>query len=292
MKFRCTYCGKPHERNDPPCDNCGHSEFEKAVVPMAPEAEDEDASTTYAWICTECGNDHPKHTPPCDRCGNATLERRELSYDEDEIVEEMLEDSSGRTPSADVSYLDVLDAKLVLLFLGVAALVAYLALGFLGIVQIPGISPTPPVPGNATAADGLVFADVESAYVDELNARRSEQGYGNLTLDENLDAAATAYNQQRVRRDYGEIDSASEDRARSEIGDVCGDATPILVTFPPDLQLGEEGMEFETERELARLLAEPGTNTREPLVEAERKLTGVDVHVAPDGVLYVTQIVC
>jgi hypothetical protein len=288
MKWRCEHCGKPHERNDPPCDNCGHSEFEKAVVPMAPEAEDEDASTTYAWICTECGNDHPKHTPPCDRCGNAKLERRELRYDEDEIVEEMLEDSSDRTPSADVSYLDVLDAKLVVLFLGVAALVAYLALGVLGIVQIPGISPASPVPGNATATDGLVFADVESAYVEELNARRSADGFANLTADENLASAATYINQQVVRAQYtDERPTVDESEVGSRLGDDCaGGYAPA--TYSYDLNRASD---TPTERELARRLVASYDQTSS-FEDASEESIGVDLHAGPDGVLYVTRIVC
>jgi hypothetical protein len=290
MKWRCEHCGKPHERNDPPCDNCGHSEFEKAVVPMAPEAEDEDASTTYAWICTECGNDHPKHTPPCDRCGNATLERRELSYDEDEIVEEMLEDSSGRTPSADVSYLDVLDAKLVLLFLGVAALVAYLALGFLGIVQIPGISPTPPVPGNATAADGLALADVESGYVEELNAQRASEEYAAFTSDGNVASAATYINQQVVRAEYSDAEEASFDRTEvgNRLGDACEEGyAPATFRYYPE----RADSPADTERELAQRLVAKRTATSS-FEESPDGLIGVDVHAGPDGVLYVTQIVC
>ncbi|MFB6084537.1 MAG: hypothetical protein ABEJ94_09865 [Halorientalis sp.] len=287
MKWRCEYCGKPQERNDPPCDNCGHSEFEKAVVPMAPEAEDEEAATTHAWICTECGNDHPKHTPPCDRCGNAELERRELGYDEDEIVAEMLEDSSGRTPSADVSYLDVLDARLVVLFLGVAALVVYLALGFLGIVQVPGISPTPPVPGNATAADGLAFAEVESAYVDALNARRSAEGFGNLTADEDLASAAAYINRRVVRARYGDgeprIDRSEID---SRLGDDCASGY-APTTYSYDLRRDTP----DTERELARRLVASYARTS-AFEESSEGLIGVDLHAGPDGVLYVTRIVC
>ncbi len=290
MKWRCEYCGKPHERNDPPCDNCGHSEFEKAVVPMAPETGDEDASKTYAWICTECGNDHPKHTPPCDRCGNATLERQELSYDEDEIVEEMLEDSSGRTPSADVGYLEVLDARLVLLSLGVLALVAYLALGFLGIVQIPGISPAPPVPGNATAADGLMFGDVESAYVDALNARRSADGFANLTADENLASAATYINQEVVRAQYSDEERPGIDQSEvgNRLGDSCSDGyEPAAYTYDPSRASERPG----TERELARRLAANYARTNS-FEDGSEGLVGVDLHAGPDGVFYVTRIVC
>lgn len=290
MKWRCEYCGKPHERNDPPCGNCGHSEFEKAVVPMAPEAEDEDASRTYAWICTECGNDHPKHTPPCDRCGNAKLERRELSYDEDEIVEEMLEGSSSQAPTADVGYLEVIDAKLVLLFLGVAAVVAYLALGFFGVVQIPGISPTPPVPGNATTADGLLFTDVESAYVGALNTRRSEDGFGNLTADENLASAATYINQQVVRAQYGDEERPRVDQSEvsNRLGDDCADGyAPATYSYDPDR--ADEASS--AERELAQRLTTSYARTSS-FENGSEGLVGIDLHAGPDGVLYVTQIVC
>lgn len=88
MEWRCEWCGKPHEANDPPCDNCGHGSFERAVRPVAPEGE----GGPTVWVCTECGNDHPRNNPPCSRCGGMDLERREQSY----------EDGDPIGPSADV----------------------------------------------------------------------------------------------------------------------------------------------------------------------------------------------
>ena len=291
MKFRCTYCGKPHERNDPPCDNCGHSEFEKAVVPMAPEAEDADAATTYVWICTECGNDHPKHTPPCDRCGSGPLERREQTFDEDAVVSDMLDGANDdRSPSADVSYLDVLDAKLVLGFVGVGALVAVLALGFLGVVTVPGITPPGPVPGNATAAGGLSLSEVETAYVAGLNDRRTAEGGDELTRDEQLRDAATYINQERVRATYGTGDGPSGDRVRSELGDACGDVTPALVQFSSTSSLTAESADATVTDLAEALLVAP--DAPDPTIAAERGLTGVDAHVGPDGRVFVTQLVC
>jgi rRNA maturation endonuclease Nob1 len=76
MKWRCEWCGKPHERNAPPCDNCGHHSLERAVVPKAPEEGQEE----YVWVCPECGRDHPRNSPPCSRCGNMQLEQRPLDY--------------------------------------------------------------------------------------------------------------------------------------------------------------------------------------------------------------------
>jgi hypothetical protein len=290
VKFRCTYCGKPHERNDPPCDNCGHSEFEKAVVPMAPEADD-DAATTYVWVCTECGNDHPKNTPPCDRCGSGPLERREQTFDEEAVVSEMLDETNGdRSPSADVGYLDVLDAKLVLGFVGVGALVVVLALGFLGVVTVPGITPPGPVPGNATTANGISLSEVGTAYVAGLNDRRTAEGGDELTRDEQLRDAATYINQERVRATYDNGDGPAGDRVRSELGDACGDVTPSLVQFSTASPLGEGSADTTATDFAEELLAAP--DAPDPTIAAERGLTGVDVHVGPDGRVFVAQLVC
>lgn len=76
MKYRCEWCGKPHERNDPPCDNCGHHSFERAVVPKSPEETPEE----YVWVCPECGRVHPRNSPPCSRCGHMQLEKRSQDY--------------------------------------------------------------------------------------------------------------------------------------------------------------------------------------------------------------------
>lgn len=75
MRWRCEWCGKPHEENDPPCDNCGHGKFEEAVVQQAGAGDDQDSM--LVWVCTECGREHTKNSPPCSRCNNATFERRE-----------------------------------------------------------------------------------------------------------------------------------------------------------------------------------------------------------------------
>lgn len=292
MKWRCAYCGKPHERNDPPCDNCGHSEFEKAVVPMAPEAEDEEAATTYVWVCTECGNDHPKNTPPCDRCGAAPLERREQSFDEQAVVEEMLGESESERGStaADVGYLDVLDAKLVLGFVGVGALLTVLVLGFLGVVSIPGITPPGPVPGNATSVDGLSLSGVEAAYVEGLNERRPAAGYDELTRDDDLASAAAYVNRERVRAAYADGDGPTGERFREELGDSCGEAGPSATAFEMPSNLGTGGEpEYDSEAELARALLDSRSSEFQ---SGERGLIGVDVHVAPDGRVYVAQVVC
>jgi ribosomal protein L40E len=86
MEWRCEWCGKPHEENDPPCDNCGHGSFEKAVVRRTDLSEGSDEASTVVWVCTECGREHTKHSPPCSRCNNATLERQEKTLSDEELT--------------------------------------------------------------------------------------------------------------------------------------------------------------------------------------------------------------
>jgi len=90
MKWRCEWCGKPHEENDPPCGNCGHGTFERAVVQQANEQD-----STTVWVCTDCGREHTKHSPPCSRCGTATLERREKVITEENLTERPGSASTG-----------------------------------------------------------------------------------------------------------------------------------------------------------------------------------------------------
>ncbi|PSP40179.1 hypothetical protein BRC66_04265 [Halobacteriales archaeon QH_2_66_30] len=85
MQWRCEWCGKPHEENDPPCDNCGHGTFEKAVVRQT-DLGDGENDPALMWVCTECGREHPKNAPPCSRCGSVSLEKRRQEIDESELT--------------------------------------------------------------------------------------------------------------------------------------------------------------------------------------------------------------
>jgi ribosomal protein L40E len=86
MEWRCEWCGKPHAEDDPPCDNCGHGSFERAVVRRTDLAGG-DPDTMTVWVCTACGREHPKHSPPCSRCNNGTLEQREKRVDESNLTD-------------------------------------------------------------------------------------------------------------------------------------------------------------------------------------------------------------
>ncbi|WP_169302372.1 hypothetical protein [Halorientalis salina] len=298
MEWRCAWCGKPHEENDPPCDNCGHGEFEKAVVPMAPEAEDDDSDTMTVWVCSECGNDHPKHTPPCDRCGGGPLEKREVEFDQDQVMAEMLGDGDAEASdySPDIGYLDVLDAKLVVAFLAVGALVVVLGLGFAGIVNVPFLPNSGPVPGNATAVDGLSLSTVETEYVTELNDRRAAGGADTLSRDEDLASAATWVNEQRVRRDYADGDGPSSGELRDRVSDACRESELSPVIFRTSQSVGQDaGENFENETGMARALVDAyrtNPDAPESFADASNGLVGVDVHAAPDGRIYVTQLAC
>jgi rubrerythrin len=68
----CETCGKPHERDDPPCDNCGGMVFQRTVSRQGLE------STNVDWRCASCGKHHAKNSPPCASCGHMQFERVEL----------------------------------------------------------------------------------------------------------------------------------------------------------------------------------------------------------------------
>jgi len=86
MEWRCEWCGKPHEEDDPPCDNCGHGSFEEAVVRRTGLSADRDEASTVVWVCTECGREHTRNSPPCSRCNNATLQREEKILGDDDLT--------------------------------------------------------------------------------------------------------------------------------------------------------------------------------------------------------------
>jgi predicted nucleic-acid-binding Zn-ribbon protein len=296
VKWRCEWCGKPHPENDPPCDNCGHGEFEKAVVPAAP-AGDEQTSDAYGhvWVCTECGNDHPKNTPPCDRCGNTSFERQEIEFDEEEVMSEMLDDGrSGSVPSADVSYLDVLDAKLVLAFVGVAVVVAIFSLGFLGIFDPLGLFPGPnpadiEAPGNESRIGSLDVAGVEESYITAVNERRADAGRSELVADASITSAASYLNKKRVQSIYGEETTTPSPEVLGDIiGDSCDDEL-TLNRFQVEPSAFPDGAaaNADSERALADTLVE-----NRPEQQLDGTITGVDVHLGPDGTVFVTQLAC
>ncbi|MXR52865.1 hypothetical protein GRX03_14785 [Halovenus sp. WSH3] len=206
MEWRCEWCGKPHEEDDPPCDNCGHGSFERAVVRQGSAGEE---NSTVVWVCTDCGREHTKHSPPCSRCNNGTLERREKTISDDELTQRPGEGSGGdrvametttvwvcarcgreharhtascnECGSADLeetekrvsesetavpSYLDLVTPQYALA-LGAVLLVAAVAiLGFAGVIDVPFITNDVPDVENVPGSADQTESGVELAEVE------------------------------------------------------------------------------------------------------------------------------
>ena len=366
MEWRCEWCGKPHEENDPPCDECGHGSFERAVVPTGPEGDGE----TLLWICPECGREHVRNNPPCSRCGNMTLEAHEGYPEEPEPDDGGLLDAisglfgggadengdggrpdegGGRPDGGDsdsddgtvetperrgdptvwvcpecgrehmrnnppcsrcgnmtlepatqpggeitddnsAGYLDLITIREVALAAVIVLVLALFALGQAGVIDLPGAETGGPaaedVPGESEQVGDLSLSAVENAYVSEFADRRQAAGELPVGPDPRLADTAGEYNRWLVATEYGDEDapdfgevyegecpwSVRYSSYTAQVGD-----TDELGTMPPD--------------EVAILLLdayEDGGGT----VGNGASTIGVDVHVAPDGNVYVTHVLC
>ena len=278
MQWRCEWCGKPHEENDPPCDNCGHGTFEKAVVRQT-DLGDGESDPALVWVCTECGREHPKNAPPCSRCGSVSLEKRRQEIDESELT------APGYLELVTPRYLAAVGAVLVL--------AAVFALGVTGVVDLPGfgssgVPAVENVPGNATYAGDVPLAAVEDEFASGLIARYGSEG-GDMTRDGDLDAVARYLNQQAVKRAVGDSTTTPtvEDSVREVANDACGRTRPI--------PLGPYTMDVEQETAaasaLGQSLLEEYRNRVEPSADADAQL-GVDIHEGPDGDLWLLVVIC
>jgi hypothetical protein len=278
MEWRCEWCGKPHEEDDPPCDNCGHGKFEKAVVRQTDLAEGNERETTLVWVCTDCGREHPKHSPPCSRCGNVELEKQRQHVDEAELT----------APG----YLDLLTPQYLAAFLFTLLVAAVFVSGVLGIVDVPGFDQggeVENVPGNKTTAGETDIADIEEAYVSALNGRFQEQNDGTLERNEELDELATRYNQRSIKAAVADGQQVDEQEFSNRLSDVCQ-----VGQGAPEISLQTVSIEF-TGNETAKELGERITwkmleeHVFGPAFGANA--IGVDIHYL-DGQLYVAQFLC
>ena len=272
MKWRCTWCGKPHEENDPPCDACGHGQFEEAIVRVQ-EYETVDTGTTYVWRCPNCGREHVKNSPPCSRCGNPELEKVEQTYED---VEHDIDVPSWFEVAK--PYLPAIAVVVVVLLL--------FATGIIPASILPGIEtgpPSPPdVPGQADEADGLNLGVVEMGVYDRLEAERDQAGDPSVATDDGLASLAEYLNRMLVAERYGDESVQPPDVGAYETTCTAEEISHLLVA------IGTID-EYDTEGDLAdaivdRLLSD----LSEPTFEAE----GVDVHVGPDGDVYVSYVFC
>ena len=274
MKWRCEWCGKPHEEDDPPCDNCGHGSFEKAIV-REPSYETVDTGPTYVWACPNCDREHVKNSPPCSRCGNPDLEKVEQDYAD---VERDLE-----TPS----WLEVAKPYAPV-FLVAAVVIALFATGIVPLSAIPGLgTPDPPeapdAPGNGSEAAGIDLEAVELAVHDQLEAERSA---ASREYDDGLAAFAEFRNRQLVvAADEGvEPDDMPPLNA---FDPTCGEETPT----GGSVTLGDPIDAYDDEPELATAIAVAIQS--ESAIEGGSSFVaeGLDVHVADDTV-FVYYLTC
>lgn len=277
MEWRCEWCGKPHEEDDPPCDECGHHKFEKAVVPVAPENPDHEPEPV--WVCPECGREHQRNAPPCSRCGNPSLEQRRPDY--------AALDEIGST-----SYFDLLSPGYVAALAVALVAGAVLVLALAGVITLPGMADgslaVADVPGEANVSNGISLSAAETAYAERYNERRASAGEPELTRNGRLDEVARYVNQRGVKAEYGDGEPADGDRIREASAEVC-ENTPTVLRGAVDREGAIDS--YGSERELGAALADAVENetVREP---APAGAIGVDLHVGPDGRVFATTIVC
>ncbi len=272
-EWRCEWCGKPHEENDPPCDNCGHGSFERAVVPRTDLAEG-GREPTLVWVCTECGREHPKNAPPCSRCGNGTLEKRRQKIDESEL--------------AAPGYRELLTPGYAAALAAVALVAVVFALGLAGVISLPGaggdgLAVEGTVPGNATDAGGTDLAAIEQAYLTTLADRQPAAG---LERSGTLDELATYANQQRLAW-LVDPEAPTAERSRSFFTELDERLTETCSTGGTQLAGSVDYGPGEDPAALAdRLVAAVGDDD-----PAEAATVGIDLH-AFDGRIYIWQLSC
>ncbi|ADD07126.1 uncharacterized protein Nmag_3576 [Natrialba magadii ATCC 43099] len=281
MKWRCTWCGKPHAENDPPCDSCGHNTFEEAVVRQDEAVQSDqstiqtvDTGTTYIWVCSNCGRQHVKNNPPCARCGEHDLEKTEQNYDELE--------NELQTPS----WFEVAKPYLpVFAIIGIVLLL--FGTGIISPSIIPGIgSPTPPeAPGNSTEAAGIDLDAVESQVVDQLAVERAD---GSPTTDDALMAYATYHNRVYIEDEYGDGSHSAEHPNEFDVSCQTDLVSTPLSPFEDDINDYADAGEEQLVADVTEVLVELESVTEEYDVASD----GFDLHVAPDGTIYVFYAAC
>jgi ribosomal protein L40E len=369
MEWRCEWCGKPHEENDPPCDNCGHGQFERAVVPAGPEGD----GGPLVWVCTECGREHPRNNPPCSRCGGMDLEKqrqddvpvepiddgddgipsvRDLWVEDDgeppegdweTAGEEPTSEGDGQVEAAEAAtdtmttwvctecgrshprnnppcsrcgsmhlerreerfddvgargggWVDAVDGKVALGF-GAVVLLAALVVGpAMGTFDLPGQGPptVEDVPGESASVGGVDLSAVERSFVDELSAARSERGAGELSWNRELGLFATYQNRWDVKAAYQGGARPSEEGLREAYRSVdsCDSGDIVQEAFDAATVGGTPAEGFDAADAMAAALVDDYLEQPGDVVAASNDAAGVDVHVGPDGRVFVTVAYC
>lgn len=270
MKWRCPECGKPHERNDPPCDNCGHHSFEKAVVPQASADDDREQ---FVWACPKCGREHQRNSPPCSRCGYVMLEKEPLEYDDIDM---------GTT----ASYRELAGSREVFGAVAVLAMIVVSALALTGVVSIPGLTPAGQptvenVPGNATHTGSLSLDEVEAEIVADINERRRQP----IENDEQLDELITYINKRYAKNIATEEQRQIDSSAREKFGVSCN--PDLHFSYRPEPLLDR----FQNPEDAAEILG-PNFEERTELTGSDVRSIGIDIHQLPDGGFVITRGHC
>lgn len=311
MEWRCANCGRPQPTEDPPCEGCGHDEFEPAVVRLR-------------WECTACGTRNAERDSPCRDCGLS--EYVEVEPDDAAAGEPPAAGAAGapdedaadapaytewqctecgtghprNTPpcrrcgnmqfervaveSGDVSdyvpttgWLDVERRYLAGIFL----VVAVVALAGLGVVPVPGDG----LSGGVDVDTGAVATEVHDAIADERRA------VGNDPTTRDPDLAAVAVAHARALGDEGRLSTApgGETFAGRVAGaDVdCGSPVTAVAAV-------RDPADFDGPSDVARGLVDhwlEDSDHRRRLLGPNVERSGVGV-VLDDGRLWVTWVGC
>lgn len=271
MKWRCAWCGREYDSEDPPCETCGHETFE----PVSPDTASTFESGPLVWVCTDCGREHVKRSPPCSRCGGHSLEKRE----------------SDATDLDDVSspgYLAVGKPYLA----GIVVVLALVALVVTGVIPFPGIGgpPAPPeAPGESDRSGGLDLGTVERELHDRFETERESAGAPERELGGD---GTGAYIEYRTRHRVAETYDSAYDGSMPEAGAFdlrCGSQPRLGVTTSSvDVE------SFADESAFADALAEEllATESFREAVLSEAESEGLTVHVGPDGTVFVGYMAC
>lgn len=259
MKWLCEDCGAIHGRNDPPCGECGGTSFEKAVYRDESAGRELDA---FEWQCDDCGRRQPGNRTPCTDCGSLSYEKVPLRTD---VGPEASDGSLSRRE----------------LFGYGGGLVAVLGLGAYAYHRRSSPPSISNVPGEATSASGIEFADAESVVRDRLNDERDVP----LEFADSVEAAAEYAVQYLVKN--GElVRKSSPEMERFDLPEWDG----AFAVHEGDEERAIDG--YASATELGTHLARHWTDAESSqLRHSKYTRTGIDVHVGGDGSVYAGVIV-
>lgn len=266
MSWRCTWCGREYDADDPPCETCGRETFER----VDDGSSSAFAAESYHWVCENCGREHVRNAKICSGCSHPSLEKRPVG---------------GADLDADLETPGYLAVGWPYL-LGAGAIIVVVALVLAGVIPIPGAGPPAPpdAPGESETAAGLDLRTVESDLRAEFAAERGSV----RDRDDGLDALVTYLVSHDVARRYDDDYDREFPGARAFSPD-CGSELRGDVA---DLPVDPAG--FDDEAALAAALAERLLNRSavRPIVVGDVTTEAVAVHVTPDDTVTVAYAAC